>query len=37
VTNIPGRCFVEFSMKKLVAEATHAVCLALYNIGDLVV
>lgn len=37
VTNIPGRTFVEFSMKKLVNEATHAVCLALYGIGDLVV
>lgn len=28
---------VEFSMKRLVSEAVHEVCLALYKIGDLVV
>ena len=31
------RRFIEFSMKKLVHEAEHLVCLALYEIGDLVV
>ena len=31
------RKFIEFKMSKLVAEATHLVCLALYKIGDLVV
>lgn len=28
---------VDFSMKRLVSEAVHEVCLALYKIGDLVV
>jgi hypothetical protein len=33
----PGVDIIDFSMNKLVAEAVHEVCLALYKIGDLVV
>lgn len=37
VLNPPHPRYVDFSMKALVREAVHAVCLELYAIGDLVV